>query len=42
LLHFHKELWTNNYFQENYWNTENVDDAIITMEKLKEASKEEN
>ena len=32
-------LWTNNSLQENYWNTENVDDKIITMEELKEALK---
>jgi len=34
-LHYCKELWNNN--QENYWNTENVDIEIITMEELKEA-----
>jgi hypothetical protein len=27
------------YLQENYLNTGNVDDAIITMEELKEALK---
>jgi hypothetical protein len=28
---------TNNSLPENYWNTENVDDEILTMEELKEA-----
>ena len=35
-LHYYKELWTNNPLQENYWNTENIDDKFITMEELKE------
>jgi len=38
-LHYYKELWNNNSHQENYWNTENVDNEIITMEELKEALK---
>jgi len=25
-LHNYKELWTYNSLQENYWNTENVDE----------------
>jgi hypothetical protein len=36
-LHHYKEIWTSNSLQENFWNTENVDDKIITMEELKEA-----
>jgi hypothetical protein len=40
-LHYYKELWNNNFLQENFWNTENVDDKIITMEKLKEALKKQ-
>jgi hypothetical protein len=40
-LHFYKELLTYNYLQENYWNIENVDDAIITREELKEAPNNE-
>jgi hypothetical protein len=31
-------LWTNNSLQENYWNTENVDD-VVTLEELQEALK---
>ena len=38
-LHYYKALWINNTLQENYWNTENIDDGIITMEELKEALK---
>jgi hypothetical protein len=38
-LHYDKELWTGNSHQENYWNTDNVDNKIITIEKLKEALK---
>jgi hypothetical protein len=38
-LHYYKEIWTNISLQENYLNTENVEDSIITMEKLKEALK---
>jgi hypothetical protein len=30
-------LWTNISLQENYFNTENVDDEIIIMEELKGA-----
>ena len=36
-LHNYKEIWTSNSLQEHFWNTENVDDKIITMEELKEA-----
>jgi hypothetical protein len=38
-LHYYKELWANYSLQENVWNTENVNDEIITMEELKEALK---
>jgi hypothetical protein len=31
---------TNNSLQENQWNRVNVDDAIITMEELKEETTE--
>jgi hypothetical protein len=31
-LHYYKELWTKDYLQEYYWNRENIDDEIITME----------
>jgi len=37
LLHYYEALWTNDYLQENYWNTEKVDNGIITMEELEEA-----
>jgi hypothetical protein len=33
------ELWTSNSYQEIYWNTDNVDDGIVTMEELKELNK---
>jgi hypothetical protein len=36
-LHYCKELWNNNSHQENYWNAENVDNELKTMEELKEA-----
>jgi hypothetical protein len=32
-FHFYKELWTNNSLQENYWNTEYVDDKITITER---------
>jgi hypothetical protein len=38
-LHNYKELWTYNALQENFWNTDNIGDEIITMEELKEALK---
>jgi hypothetical protein len=41
-LHYYGELWTNNSLQENYWNTENVNDEIITTGQLKEAIKTKN
>jgi hypothetical protein len=37
-LHYYKELRTNKSLQDGYWNTDNVDDEIIT-EKFKEALK---
>ena len=36
-LHYYEELLNNNSGQKNYWNTENVENEIITMEELKEA-----
>ena len=34
-LHYYKVSQANNSLQENYWNTENADNGIITMEELK-------
>ena len=34
-LHYYKELQIKNSPQENYWNTENIDDGAIKMEVLK-------
>lgn len=31
-LHCYKKLWANDSLQEYYWNRENIDDEIITME----------
>jgi hypothetical protein len=39
LLHYYKDLRTNNSLEESYWNTENINDGIETTEKLKEALK---
>jgi hypothetical protein len=41
-LHYYKELWNNNFLQENYWDTENVDDQRLAMEELKTVLKMEN
>jgi hypothetical protein len=38
-LHYCKALWITNSLQENFWNTENVNDEIITMEELKKSTK---
>jgi hypothetical protein len=39
--HYYKESYANNSLQENYWNTENADDGIITMEEFKALKKTE-
>jgi hypothetical protein len=36
-LYYYKFLWTNISLQENYCNTENVDDEIIITNELREA-----
>jgi len=38
-VHYYKVLWTNHSLQENYWNTENIDD-ILTLQEVQEALKQ--
>jgi hypothetical protein len=38
-LHYYKESMKNISLQENDWNRENIEDEIITMEKLKQTLK---